>query len=254
MAAEHRGHPDVSVRLVGDRGPTPGRTDTADTTCSTMGTMTDISVRHDTTTTLALKEWGAVVHALLDGRQTVLLRKGGIRERRFDVARDRFVLFPTVAHAHAERVRDGHSDVLAAGAADVDEHANTFVVRAGVELIDVIATADAAGLADLVDLHIWKPEHIAERLAFRPRHPLQVLVVRAVALPRPVTLDRRPDHGGCSSWVDLHVDWTGEGVATHHAEHLRAVAARVRDALDGRVSGSDAAPGISRGSPTRSRP
>ena len=36
--------------------------------------------------TTALKEWSAVVHALLDGRQTVLLRKGGIHEKRFAVA------------------------------------------------------------------------------------------------------------------------------------------------------------------------
>ena len=54
---------------------------------------------------LALKEWSAVVHALLDGRQTVLLRKGGIHEKRFAVTASRFLLFPTVAHSHADRVR-----------------------------------------------------------------------------------------------------------------------------------------------------
>jgi hypothetical protein len=183
------------------------------------------------TTTLALKEWGAVVHALLDGRQTVLLRKGGIRERRFDVTRDRFVLFPTVAHAHADRVRPGHADVLAAGAADVDEAANTFVVRAGVDLVDVIGTDEAAAVAELTDLHIWKPEHIEERLTFRPRHQLQVLVVRAFALPEPVTLQRLPEYGGCSSWVDLPVEWHGEGTPTHDLGHLRAVATRVRTTL-----------------------
>ena len=46
--------------------------------------------RRVTATTLtqpALKEWSAAVHALLDGRQTVLLRKGGIHEKRFDVDR-----------------------------------------------------------------------------------------------------------------------------------------------------------------------
>jgi len=199
------------------------------------GGMTDIDtpVGVATTTTLALKEWGAVVHALLDGRQTVLLRKGGIRERRFDVSRDRFVLFPTVAHAHAERVRAGQDDVLTAGAADVDEEHATFVVRAGVELVDVIATSDPAGLADLTDLHIWKPEHIDERLAFRPKHPLQVLVVRAFTLPRLVTLARVPEYGGCSSWVDLPVDWNGEGRATYDITHLRGVADRVRGALVG---------------------
>ena len=53
----------------------------------------------------ALKEWSASVHALLEGRQTVLLRKGGIHEKRFAVTASRFLLFPTVAHSHAERVR-----------------------------------------------------------------------------------------------------------------------------------------------------
>ncbi len=69
-----------------------------------------------TATMPALKEWSAVVHALLDGRQTVLLRKGGIGEKRFDVAASEFVLFPTVAHSHAERVRPEHQDLLAAAA------------------------------------------------------------------------------------------------------------------------------------------
>ena len=53
--------------------------------------------------TAALKEWAAVVHALLDGRQTVLLRKGRIGEKRFAVESGEFLLFPTVAHSHAMR-------------------------------------------------------------------------------------------------------------------------------------------------------
>lgn len=184
-----------------------------------------------TATTLALKEWGAVVHALLDGRQTVLLRKGGIRERRFDVTRDRFVLFPTVAHAHAERVRPEHTDVLAAGAADVDDDTGRFTVRAGVELVDVVPAEHGTALADLTDLHIWKPEHIDERIAFRPKHPLQILVVRARPLAQPVTLDRLPEYGGCTSWVDLPIEWRGEGEPAHDDAHLQAVATRVRAAV-----------------------
>ncbi|HSK59254.1 MAG TPA: DUF1802 family protein, partial [Actinomycetospora sp.] len=104
-------------------------------------------------------------------------------------------------------------------------------VRAGVELVVVFPTRDAVGLAGLTDLHIWKPEHIDERLAFRPRHPLQVLVVRAHALPDPLTLARVPEYGGCSSWVDLPLDWRGGGRATHDLDHLRGVAERVRSTL-----------------------
>ena len=67
------------------------------------------------TTVLALKEWAAVVHALLDGRQTVLLRKGGIHEKRFSLRGSRFVVFPTVAHSHLESTRAGACRPAAAG-------------------------------------------------------------------------------------------------------------------------------------------
>ncbi len=52
----------------------------------------DIGPARGIVVTPALKEWSAAVHALLDGRQTVLLRKGGIGEKRSSallVGRDR---------------------------------------------------------------------------------------------------------------------------------------------------------------------
>lgn len=54
----------------------------------------DIGPARGIVVTPALKEWSAAVHALLDGRQTVLLRKGGIGEKRFEVAAHEFLLFP----------------------------------------------------------------------------------------------------------------------------------------------------------------
>lgn len=182
----------------------------------------------DVDTTLALKEWSAVVHALLDGRQTLLLRKGGIREKRFDVTGDRFVLFPTVAHAHAERVRSEHAGLLSLGAADVDELGGSFIVRAGVELVDVVPTMRPEALDALAEFHIWTAEHARERMAFRPKHPLQILVVRARALPTPVRVARLAAYDGCSSWVDLPLHWDGDGSTVHDDERLQEVAARVR--------------------------
>jgi hypothetical protein len=189
-----------------------------------------------TSTTLALKEWGAAVHALLDGRQTILLRKGGIHEKSFQVAMsegsDRFVLFPTVAHSHAERVRPEHQELLAQGAADVGDD-GTFTVRAGIELVDVVAVARSEGLPDIADLHIWTPESIrTDRLEFRPRQALQVLIVRAVRLPRPIVLPRLDAYGGCKSWVDLPALWDGDaGTAVHDDVRLAGDARRVRAAV-----------------------
>ena len=180
-------------------------------------------------TTLALKEWGAVVHALLQGRQHILLRKGGIHEKRFDHALgDRFIIMPTVAHSHTERVRAEHRDLLAPGARDSSDE--QFTVRAGVRLFDAIPVHDPATLPQIRDLHIWTDESVqADRVEFRPKHPVYVLVVQAVELPTPVDVPRLDAYGGCRSWIDLPVPWNGEdGRAAVSANTLQAVADRVR--------------------------
>jgi hypothetical protein len=186
-----------------------------------------------TTATLALKEWGAVAHALLDGRQTLLLRKGGIHERAFTVEGDGggFVLFPTVAHSHRERVRPEHTDLLARGEADVADDA--LVVRCGVTVVAAVEVARPERLGEVADLHIWTEASIREdRLEFRPKHPLHALVVRAVALDEPVRVERVEAYGGCRSWLDLPAIWDGRtGRPVHAEDRLAADAARVREAL-----------------------
>jgi hypothetical protein len=179
-------------------------------------------------TTLALKEWGAVVHALLAGRQTVLLRKGGIHEKAFRLdGAGSFVLFPTVAHSHAQRVRPEHRDLLQAGAADVDERG--FWVRAGVTVVAAIDVARPERLAEIADLHIWTDASVqADRVDFRPRHALQALVVRTVALTEPVWLERLESYGGCKSWLDLPVAWDAGGQQAVTDRRLAATADRVR--------------------------
>jgi hypothetical protein len=179
-----------------------------------------------TLTSPALKEWSAAVHALLDGRQTVLLRKGGIGEKRFEVAASRFVLFPTVAHSHAERVRPEHRDLLEPAAADSTD--DELVLRAGARVIDAVQVERPEALQKLAPLHIWTEESVrADRLDFRPKHRLTVLVVSAAPLREPIRLPRTPDYRGCASWVQLPVDprWSDP---VHDDAALQEIAARVR--------------------------
>ena len=96
---------------------------------------------------LALKEWGAAVHALLQGRQTVLLRKGGIHEKRFVLRGSQFWLYPTVAHSHAGSTRPEHADLLPPGAADVTGDA--VVVRASVSVVEAIEVTRPENIAGL---------------------------------------------------------------------------------------------------------
>ena len=177
----------------------------------------------------ALKEWSAAVHALLDGRQTVLLRKGGIREKRFEVSASRFVLFPTVAHSHAERVRPENRDLLAAAAADSTD--TEVTVRAGARVVAAVEVNRPDGLGAIEPLHIWTAESVrADRLDFRPKHRLTVLVVQACPLSEPARLTRIADYAGCTSWVKVPVSvrWAPP---VHDDATLRAVAQRVRRAV-----------------------
>jgi hypothetical protein len=183
------------------------------------------------TGTAALKEWSAAVHALLDGRQTVLLRKGGIREKRFQIAAREFVLFPTVAHSHVERVRPEHRDLLAPASADSTE--TSVVIRAAAKVLAAVEVNQPERIDEIADLHIWTSESVrADRLDFRPKHLLTVLVVAVRPLATPRRLTRRPEYAGCTSWVELPVEHLGEGPIAgepvHDAATLHDVAERVR--------------------------
>ena len=177
--------------------------------------------------TAALKEWSAVVHALLDGRQRVLLRKGGIGEKRFEVAAQEFLLFPTVAHSHEERVRPEHRDLLDAAAADSDD--DHLLLRAAAKVVAALPVNRPDNLGAIEDLHIWTAESVrADRLDFRPKHKLAVLVVSAIPLIEPVRLTRTLEYAGCTSWVQLPVR-PALAAPVHDDAALTDVAARVRD-------------------------
>jgi hypothetical protein len=182
-----------------------------------------------TATQPALKEWSAVVHALLDGRQCVLLRKGGIGEKRFDVAAREFLLFPTVAHSHAERVRPEHRNLLTAAASDSAD--GRVIVRAAAKVVAALPVNRPHDIDTIEDLHIWTAESVRrDRLDFRPKHRLAVLVVQAIPLVEPLELPRTPEYADCTSWLQLPASPTLAAPVLDD-ESLRRVAARVRDAV-----------------------
>jgi hypothetical protein len=184
-----------------------------------------------TATMPALKEWSAVVHALLDGRQRVLLRKGGIGEKRFDIATREFMLFPTVAHSQTERVRPEFRDLLAAAALDSTD--DRFVVRAAAKVVAALPVNRPDNIAAIEDLHIWTAESVRrDRLDFRPKHRLAVLVVQAIPLRTPVELPRLSEYAGCTSWVQLPLSDPSLSVPVHDELSLREIVARVRDAVE----------------------
>jgi hypothetical protein len=126
-------------------------------------------------------------------------------------------------------VRPEHSDLLDAAAADSTEEA--LVLRAGAKVVAAIEVSQPEAIDEIADLHIWTADSIRQdRLDFRPKHRLTVLVVQASPLVEPVRLARAPEYAGCKSWVPLPVDpaWA---TPVHDGVRLAEIAERVRSSV-----------------------
>src|SRR4051812_40409364 len=110
---------------------------------------------------VGFKEWAAVCDALGGGRQSIILRKGGIAEGRdgFSFKHSEFFLFPTWFHEQPEKVREMVGQLLPADADSVE-----IRYAATLELSRTITSWDLA--EKLEPLHILKPEVIRERFDY----------------------------------------------------------------------------------------
>ena len=151
---------------------------------------------------VALKEWSATIDALASGDQIFLLRKGGIREpnRRFELPHQRFLLYPTHFHEAARMLKPDYQHLVETEKAVGDDYV-TFTAWA--EVADVVSIEDAASLAALSKLHIWTDEFVTKRVAWKPRHPADLIVLKTHRLANPVRVEIQPHYKGCKSWVDI---------------------------------------------------
>ena len=136
----------------------------------------------------ALKEWAVTVAALAAGDQVLIVRKGGIGEKRFELPHPRFYLFPTYAHQRPELVKPAgrarFGDPLAQR-----EEPERLPLPAYAELHSAHPVADPEALAAIDGLHILAPSYAEERLRWRRKHPLWAAVLRVWSLPAPPVLE-----------------------------------------------------------------
>ena len=154
---------------------------------------------------LALKEWAVVVEALLEGRQTVLLRKGGVAEDPkgpFAVEDREFWLYPTFIHQAAESVKPEWRTALAEAVARKPA-AGTLVLPGYAEVVEAVPLTSPDEITRFDAQHIWSPDYLRKRWDWNPKQPIWALVLKVSRLAEPVTIPERPEYGGCKSWVRL---------------------------------------------------
>jgi hypothetical protein len=151
----------------------------------------------------AFKEWAVVCRALAEGKQALLLRKGGIAEPGggFQVEHTRFWLFPTYAHQQRAGIKPEAFPLLEEVEAD---RPLAGVVRLShfAEVGGIYHVRDLTRALLLDHLHLWSEETVRSRFAYR--HPgLFILPVRVYQAASEVELPMTPYYEGCRSWVDL---------------------------------------------------
>ena len=153
-------------------------------------------------TSPALKEWAAIVHALLEGEQIVDVRKGGLKEdgRHFDLPARRFWLSPTAEHQKPELLKAPYAHwVDLATASPVGE---PITILGWADVVDV-ATITEPEHVDAIDSKlIWTRDYVESRFSWKKRDPLWVLVLRVHRLHEPLTVPWDDEYGGCTSWVN----------------------------------------------------
>ena len=157
--------------------------------------------------TTALKEWAVAVKALREGRQVLLVRKGGISEetRHFRISAERFLLFPTYEHQRADLLQPEFQNDLTAVLTDARDPSRVRFDTWG-ELTDLFEIAEPAQVEALAPFYCFSTQYAEERLRWKPRHPLLVMAVRAYRLKAPIEVANGPELGGCKSWLTLDQD------------------------------------------------
>ena len=152
----------------------------------------------------AFKEWDAIVGAIRAGRQTIILRKGGIAEDRggFRPRGEAFWLLPTQFHTQTEKLRAA----VATFQSPVPNDPQLVQLTTWAELQHHQFIDEWTQVAALGPHHFWTESTVRERFEWGKPVGIHLLIIRAHVLDTPVSFHLTEAQAGCKSWVPLPID------------------------------------------------
>jgi len=148
---------------------------------------------------IAFKEWSLVCQALESGRQSLILRKGGIAEGRggFSFKHEEFFLFPTEFHEQESAVLEGKLSDLP------ERTAGVIPIRLFARCEWAVNLTDWSLIDRLAPFHILKEQVIRERYEYKNSNSISVAAVRIFRLDPVWDVEDSSKFGGCKSWIDF---------------------------------------------------
>jgi hypothetical protein len=159
----------------------------------------------------AFKEWAVICRALAEGRQALIMRKGGIAEdgNVFRPEHPRFWLYPTYVHQQRDGVKPEALPLLEASEREKPPagiiRLTHFVEVSGAFFVDRLDVALA-----LDKLHLWSLDTVKKRFEYR-EPGLFALAARAYRIEQPIDVPHNPEFDGCKTWVEFNEGFSTEG-------------------------------------------
>ncbi|HEY1582281.1 MAG TPA: DUF1802 family protein [Chthoniobacterales bacterium] len=147
---------------------------------------------------IGFKEWALVCMALGTGRQSVIIRKGGLAEGRdgFTFRHREFFLFPTFFHEQTERVR-------VADAKLPEPLPNEIQICYWARVRETRVMTYWEEVRELEPLHILQESVVRERFDYATAPGVHVAFVEVFRLAAVWRFPGAKRYGGCRSWVEL---------------------------------------------------
>ena len=154
----------------------------------------------------ALKEWATVVKALENGKQTVILRKGGILETAsgFKIEAKKFLLFPTFEHQEEKNIKPQFHNYLDDVKQNKPENQHNNITS----FAEVIEEADINSIEKINALspfHIWSESYIQERMNWMPEKPIKAVFLKVYKVSQ-FQIPIKSEYHGCKSWININED------------------------------------------------
>jgi hypothetical protein len=168
---------------------------------------------HPTMLKYAFKEWAVICEALSQGRQALILRKGGIAEPTGDFQPEhvRFWLFPTYVHQQRAGIKPEAIPLLEEVEARRPRN-GTIRLSHFADVAGIYRLHDMVGALRIRQLHLWSDETVQARFAYRSPG-LYVLVVRVYRVPQVTEMPELASYAGCRTWVELERALPAAGAA-----------------------------------------
>ncbi|PZC44326.1 MAG: hypothetical protein DK302_001149 [Chloroflexi bacterium] len=155
----------------------------------------------------ALKEWATACLLLKEGRQIVIIRKGGIDAADRDFTSDltvesEFLLFPTYEHQDKALIKNQfHTDLL--NTIEENDVPGLINLSAFAKITHRFEVESTESLNTISRFHIWNETYTEKRINWKPAKPAVVALLRVYPLIQPQALPVLPEYGNCKSIVDL---------------------------------------------------